>query len=293
MSKMKYILSTLIILLSGCTNPKEFADTTRSEDEKYLYVISNGIPTHAHGNFPNRRNPNAILKQKHYFRIPKLQTPSHKPIMVGHNRFFGVSVHGIPFDPATNEFWRNNRSSGWNYEAMSRNVDLGLDNNNAHVNPLGVYHYHGVPYPVYLGDHDPNYHSPLVGYAADGYPIYALYGYTDPQNRRSAVKKVRSSFRVINNVRSSGPGGQHDGTFVEDHQYIPLLGDLDQCNGRFGITPEYPEGTYHYFLTDVFPFIPRCFRGKPDESFYKNQRIKPHSRLRPFRQPRPFGRFAP
>ncbi|MBK8204496.1 MAG: YHYH protein [Bdellovibrionales bacterium] len=48
------------------------------------------------------------------------------------------------------------------------------------------------------------------------------------------------------------------------------LGDLDECNGRFSITPEFPDGIYHYFITSEFPFIPRSYRGTPDSSFAHN-----------------------
>ena len=44
-------------------------------------------------------------------------------------------------------------------------------------------------------------------------------------------------------------------------------GDLDQCNGRQGVTPEYPNGTYYYVLTNEFPFIGRCLVGEPSPDF--------------------------
>jgi YHYH protein len=47
-------------------------------------------------------------------------------------------------------------------------------------------------------------------------------------------------------------------------------GDLDECNGRVGVTPEFPGGTYHYYLTSDFPFIPRLYRGTPDSSFERH-----------------------
>jgi hypothetical protein len=40
---------------------------------------------------------------------------------------------------------------------------------------------------------------------------------------------------------------------------------LDECNGRFTVTPEFPNGTYAYFLTRDWPVIPRAFRGKPTD----------------------------
>ena len=64
-----------------------------------------------------------------------------------------------------------------------------------------------------------------------------------------------------------GPGGKYDGTFIQDYEFVKGSGDLDECNGRKGVTPEYPDGTYYYVVTDAFPFIPRFYRGTPDSSF--------------------------
>ncbi len=54
---------------------------------------------------------------------------------------------------------------------------------------------------------------------------------------------------------------------MQDWEIIEEVGDLDECNGRTGSTPEYPDGTYYYVIRDEFPFIPRNFRGTPDDSF--------------------------
>ena len=51
------------------------------------------------------------------------------------------------------------------------------------------------------------------------------------------------------------------GTFTSDYEYVANLGDLDECNGRTGVTPEFPAGTYHYFITDTFPYAQRCIKG--------------------------------
>jgi hypothetical protein len=64
------------------------------------------------------------------------------------------------------------------------------------------------------------------------------------------------------------PDGAYDGSYVEDYEFIPAQSELDECGGRFGITPEYPDGIYYYILTDNWPYIPRCFKGQyPDNSF--------------------------
>ena len=106
----------------------------------------------------------------------------------------------------------------------------------------------------------------LIGYAADGFPIYQHYGYAEA-DIRSDIKKLKSSYRLKEGKRPSGPGGKYDGTFVQDYEYVSGAGDLDQCNGHTGVTPEYLSGTYYYVITSEFPFIPRCYRGTPDDSF--------------------------
>jgi hypothetical protein len=39
------------------------------------------------------------------------------------------------------------------------------------------------------------------------------------------------------------------GYYAEDYEYVKGLGDLDEHNGRFAVTPEYPNGTYAYYVT--------------------------------------------
>ena len=54
------------------------------------------------------------------------------------------------------------------------------------------------------------------------------------------------------------------GAFTQDYEYVEGLGDLDQCNGRFGVTPELTLKAYITMLFDVtddFPFFTRCLKG--------------------------------
>jgi YHYH protein/Cupredoxin-like domain len=104
-------------------------------------------------------------------------------------------------------------------------------------------------------------HSPIIGYALDGYPIYGPWGFT----AGGALHRMRSSYRLRNiTERTCWPDGtvlapgQYGprvtaefplGTFAEDYEYAEGGGDLDRYNGRFTRTPEYPQGTYAYFLT--------------------------------------------
>ncbi|MCB2224567.1 MAG: YHYH protein [Actinobacteria bacterium] len=233
-------------------------------DGAYRTMTANGLPDHATGTFPNAHNPNSISAQSYELRMP-LAPVRTTPTPYNVPQAFGIGVNGIPFDPFAAEWYQNDRASGWQIEALGGGLDLGLDQNNAHVQPSGAYHYHGIPTGL-TGVLDPSAHSPLVGWAADGFPIYVRYGYRVADDPASGIADLQSSYRLRSGTRGSGPGGIYDGTYVEDYEYAGT-GDLDESNGRYGVTPEYPDGTYHYVLTEAFPTIPRVFQGDIDPSF--------------------------
>jgi hypothetical protein len=244
----------------------------------FRVITANDIPDHTVGAFPNRGNPHAIAAQDWRVRLPLEPAVNAVPLMLhdpqrrGPPLPFGIGVNGVLFDPGTAEFWMGDRTAGWNYEALGGAVPLGLDANHAHVQPGGVYHYHGLPTGLLaeLGLADitraPDRHSPLVGWAADGFPIYCLFGYADAEDSGSAVAQLKSSYRLRQGARPGGalgPGGRYDGAFVQDYEFVAGSGHLDECNGRTCVTPEFPAGTYAYFLTAEWPVIPRGFRGTP------------------------------
>lgn len=234
-------------------------------DFQYRYIKSNGVP-YQHGQFPNRGNPNSIKAQNYNFRMPLTPELAGHDTQLWGGMSFGVGLDGVPFDPGTAEFWNNDRN--WRYEALSGKINLGIDQNNAHVQPNGAYHYHGLPTELTRNLSSAN-HSAIIGYAADGFPIYALYGYSEANNPMSGIKELQSSYKLRPGIRASGPGGTYDGTYTADYVYVAGAGDLDECNGRSGVTPDYPAGIYAYFITDTFPLIPRCFKGIPDQTFVK------------------------
>lgn len=237
------------------------------------YIKSNGIPNHEVGQFPGIGNPNKISAQSYSWQMPAKPTESSNSGM-RRGTIFGVAVNGVPFDPGTAELWNNNFE--WHYEALAGYIPtnrngLGVDSSLAHVQPNGAYHYHGLPY-LLLQKLDYQKKMAVVGYAADGYPIYGNYGYSNAQDMSSGMKKLVSSYRIRKGSRpEGGPPGAYDGSFQQDYEYVAGLGDLDKNNGRFGVTPEYPNGTYYYVLTDTFPFVPRTFKGNPDQSFMKRE----------------------
>ncbi|WP_372368350.1 YHYH protein [Candidatus Uabimicrobium sp. HlEnr_7] len=263
MSYRIIICGFFCLMLQSAPEKKSFV---RIDDQRgYRYIFTNSIPNHLHGSFPNRNNPNRISKIKRVYKVKSKPLVAKNTVPVAHY-LFGVAINGIPFDPGTAEFWQRNRHSGWRYEALSGKINLGLDMNNAHVQPNGMYHYHGIPWQ-WLTKKVTTPDVTLVGYAADGFPIYALYGY-----KNNEISKMRSSYKIKKGMRKSGPRGYYDGTFVADYIYAANTGDLDECNGKFGVTPEYPQGTYHYYLTEDFPFVPRFFKGTPDFTFKKQKK---------------------
>jgi hypothetical protein len=89
-------------------------------------------------------------------------------------------------------------------------------------------------------------HSPIIGWAYDGNPIYGPYGYSTPSG--GSPKLLKSGYSISLQDNRPSLNLYPEGFFVEDYEYIGD-GDLDQSNGRFCITPEYPNGTYAYFAT--------------------------------------------
>jgi hypothetical protein len=185
-------------------------------------------------------------------------------------------LNGIPFDPFTAEYWNNDRQANWNYEGIINGVAyLGIDFNNAHVQPNGAYHYHANPLGLMKNLRSDGTKMVQIGWAADGFPLYGLYGYVSGDDAKSGVKKLTTSWRLKKGTRPSGPGYVYDGTFVQDWEYVKGAGDLDECNGRFGVTPEFPAGTYYYVISENYPWIPRYFKGTPDPSFRRAGPVGP------------------
>ena len=240
-------------------------------DGEYRVMDSNGWPDHAPGAFPRRGNPNTPSPQSYHFRMPLKPMTAETPVRRG-MYWWGVALNGVPFEPGTAETWNNNPQSGWRYEAATGFLDLGLDQHNAHVQPTGAYHYHALPVGLVEKLGGDGKRMLQVGWAADGFPVYTSYAYADPKDAKSALRKMKPSYRLKQGARpveQGGPGGRYDGRFTQDFEFVKGLGDLDECNGRTGATPEFPQSTYYYCITSEFPFVPRMWRGEPDSSFGK------------------------
>ena len=271
------------------------SDESINANSKYSWICNsldrvvngNGIPNHEVGTFPNLHNPNSISVQNvnHSFTLsPSLV--SETGVSIGGPRgVIAYALNSVKFDPGTagrcDDSGKCSLAQGqgrWNIEALGHNTfNFGDDMNHAHVQPTGEYHYHGMP-ELLIAKLDKGDPMTLVGWASDGFPVYARYGYTDPNNSNSDIKILKPSWKLKTTpdagrpdtltVLSSGPGGFLYpnkaialGAFTQDFEYEEGFGDLDQCNGRVGVTPEFPEGIYYYMVTEEFPFFSRCLKG--------------------------------
>ncbi len=182
-------------------------------------------------------NPNGITVAEEIFRIPLQPVfnnqPSDTPLGT-----VGVAVNGIPI---YNPF--ENPHQGWAYGRLFSGCC-------GHPQRNGVYHYHKYPTCLQLltGNNSRTEkekcdeidallanggHSPLLGFARDGFPIYGPVGWADSGR--------------ITKLLQSGYTGSDDS--FGNPRYITSSGDLDQCNGLTSPTPEFPEGIYHYVMS--------------------------------------------
>jgi YHYH protein len=235
-------------------------------------LATNGVPNHPVGTFPGPGNPNTIAA------VPTTATYAISPAMAASPTAVitsGYGINGVKMEPATAGTCGDtggtscNLAGGggaWSIEALGQSVfNFGVDSNNAHVQPNGSYHYHGMPEGLMTKLGGSTTTMTLVGWAPDGFPIYARSGYIVANNAASGLKVLASSYRLKTTPDTNRPttSAYPMGAFSQDYEYVAGLGDLDECNGRSGVTPEFPEGIYHYVITSTYPYISRCVKGTP------------------------------
>jgi hypothetical protein len=215
--------------------------------------VTNGLPDHDTGTFPNRDNPNTLLAQKLRLCIPSKPPNEIGEIPQFHKGSIGIAINGIQFRPGTADYFdadsprgfSRDPSSGWNLEGLGAREKLGIDHHNAHVDDHGLYHYHGVSDAL-----SKSTRALVIGYAADGYDIHYV------------GSRMTSSYQLKKGYRPFPPGGEQDGTYNEDWVYVKGSGRLDECNGAKNL-----YGRFVYYATDTYPFFPRCLWGEISDDF--------------------------
>ncbi len=257
--------------LSASVNLISKADWSCTGNSRVL--AANGVPDHGVGTFPNPANPNTIAEQNVAATFTLTPTVSTTATQLGGPAgVIAFLLNGVKIDAGTGGSCDNSgtscslgdNSGAWNIEALGQSsFSFGTDSNNAHVQPGGSYHYHGMPEGFITKRGGSSSTMTLIGWAADGFPIYARHGYTVATEAGSSLKVMTGSYQKVSTVSANRPSTTTYalGTFAQDWTYVAGSGDLDQCNGRFGVTPEFPSGIYHYYATDSYPYFQRCVKG--------------------------------
>ena len=118
-------------------------------------------------------------------------------------------------------------------------------------------------------------HSPIVGWAYDGNPIYGPYGDSNSLTQTGGIIRPQSSYKLDVETDSNLRPNKIDGYFSQDYVYVPGHGDLDEYNGRYIVNSDFPQGTYAYFSTiddstkkPTFPYITIKHKDATDQFNY-------------------------
>ena len=275
----------------------------------WVYVSTNGIPAYPTGPFMDG-NPSQATDQNAIFKFPLNPTQNTGTLTATNMGNIGVFINGVAlFDYRDGVAWDGssnalcggpgnppcpggpNATMPWNRDAVVAEKP-GFDCSKGHP-AQGNYHHHQNPSAFNLDLNvistvcdlyqaeglytiNTSEHSPLIGFAYDGFPIYGAYGYANADGTGGIVR-MKSGYQLRNITSrthwadgtdvTDGPAVSTTyplGYFREDYEFISHAGQedyLDEHNGRFCVTPEYPDGIYCYFATvdanhnSAFPYV--------------------------------------
>lgn len=235
-----------------------------------VYVSCNSIPSYAIGPWPS--DPWLPDSQNFVFKITLNPQQNNGPLFIAPYGHIGIWKNGVSiYNPKDAKSYLTKNTWYQNAFYFEGNT---FDNCLGHPNQLLEYHTHVNPRCLYTVT-DSSQHAPILGYAFDGFPIYGAWGFRNADGS-GGVTRMKTSYRLRNITDRTilpdgtvlpdslfGPGlGTYPlGAYVEDYEYVQGLGDLDIHNGRFCVTPEYPNGIYAYFvalddaLEPIYPYV--------------------------------------
>ncbi|MBU2019872.1 MAG: YHYH protein [Bacteroidetes bacterium] len=263
----------------------------------FVYVTASGVPSYPTGPFLDG-NPSNATNQNGIYKFPLSPQANTGTPIATNGANIGLFINGVAlFDYRDGVAWNPNTGAlcggpgnppcpggmgsaqAWNRDAIPAEKG-GFDCAKGHP-AMGNYHHHQNPSAFKLDLQvisnicnmydaeglyaiDSTNHSPLIGFAYDGFPIYGAYGFQN-SNGTGGVTRIKSGYDKRNiTVRThhadgtdvaDGPAISSTyflGYFREDYEFVSHPGEedyLDEHNGRFCVTPEYPNGTYAYFTT--------------------------------------------
>ncbi len=248
-------------------------------DATWAYITSTDLPAYTVG--PWAANPNVASTQAYKSKFPITPTVNNGTKTNTGLGAIGLWKNGVAVFNAKDGMYWNPMTSAiangpgvgyWNRNAYYWE-GISFDNCVGHAAQSGVYHLHASAKCLY-DQNATTVHSPIIGWAWDGYPIYGAYAYTNTDGT-GAIKRMVSSYilptTLTRTANANGNGTTQTGptnfttypigSMAEDYYYSAGAGDLDQYNGRTCVTPEFPSGTYAYFVTinassvPAYPFV--------------------------------------
>lgn len=241
--------------------------------EDACVIRSNSTPNHDFGGGSVRNFATPAVQVPSSFTVSRKPAAAEKTSVLTHGRFDAILLNGVVVHILSAGCYApdDRRADGngnvlagcryddpWLIDPMSPLAPFAEDDHHGHTQPDGRYHYHGDPMALF--DSQPGANgSPLIGYAADGFPVYGAYF----RDESGTVRKAKSGYALRAGERPGGdgnPGGSYDGLYRADYEFTGA-GDLDACNGMT------LNGIYAYYVTDTFPWVIACLTGTPDPSF--------------------------
>ena len=275
-----------------------------SGDINSCYIKSNGLPNTNNyllsedSNFLVNNQGISLQAYNWNFGIPKVPVTESIKYDTPTNPLgpIAVAIDGIPFfgpnsgnvetlylsgnisQPLANVSTNATYTLNSVWSAINNNGD---DPGLGYVNNYGQFQYASNPYA--LANSSVGTHSPIIGFAWDGNPIYGPYGYANsdgsggiivntPSYQLSSTPRLDKTGQPIVNGLQMAIYATPTGQYIEDFVYTPNSGTLDECNGRFVVTPDYPTGTYAYFATvtsgnvsiPAYPYVlGLCYQSRP------------------------------
>jgi hypothetical protein len=287
--------------VQGNSTPINDADLVNVQSVQYstnwVYVTATGVPSYITGPFLDG-NPSITTNQNSIFKMPLNPTQNTGTATATQGGNIGIFINGVAmFDYRDGVAWNATTSAlcggpgnppcpggptatmPWNRDAIIAEK-AGFDCAKGHP-AQGNYHHHQNPSAfkldltvisticdIYDADGlyviNENEHSPLIGYAYDGFPVYGAYAFKNADGT-GGITRMKSGYQLRNiTTRTTSPSGATVtsgpavsttyplGYFREDYEFVAHTGEadyLDEHNGRFCVTPEYPNGIYCYFAT--------------------------------------------
>jgi len=284
-------VGTYSAMAQDLQNGTEFVSSiviTATEDS--CTVTSNSVPNHAFNDetaaFAGGTEGATISEVETISTFARYPEFADTPTVISQQVKNAIFLNGVRLDiAAAGCYLPNDPSAGedgnvgigcasddpWVLDPLGTESKFGADFHNAHTQPGGLYHYHAAPKALYDDAPGPD-GSPVIGFAADGFPVYGPY-FVDPET--SELRRAVSGYTLKEGVRGertdTNPGGAYTGEYNDDWEFTDA-GDLDECNGMT------VNGQYGYYVTDSYPWVIKCLSGTPDESFVVQGRGGPPPR---------------